>query len=252
MHRGCFWLIAVLLVSSLFAGCSNKEKSGATSLQSGFQKLRTKDVKGAESDFKQHVENSSSPVLALAPICAAYIETKEGRAGYEFLKQYEAKIEKMNDLDKGEYYRMLGDLAMAVKPHEVEKAIEAYDKAIKADERNPLILNNYAFALAEADRNLEKAYDMANRAVAINSAEGAFRDTLGWVYYKRGDYQNAVKELKMAVDTSVDNADLRYHLAAAYAKTGKIQDAKVELEKALALDKNHAESQALHAELQGK
>jgi Flp pilus assembly protein TadD len=71
------------------------------------------------------------------------------------------------------------------------------------------------------------------------------------VLYKLGRYEEALRELRIAVQTAPDTADLRYHLAAVYAKLGKKDDALVELEKALALQPGHEASLKLRKELTG-
>jgi Flp pilus assembly protein TadD len=65
-----------------------------------------------------------------------------------------------------------------------------------------------------------------------------------------GRYEEALKDIRIAVDIAPTTAELRYHLAAIYAKLGRRQDALVELEKALALDPQHAPSRQLLNELQ--
>jgi len=113
-------------------------------------------------------------------------------------------------------------------------------------------MNDYAYALAEDGRELEKALRLVRRAIAIKSNVGAYHDTHGWVLYKLGRYDEALRELRLAVQTAPDTPDLRYHLAAVYAKLGRKDDALVELEKALALKPGHEPSLQLRKELLGE
>ncbi|GBC91272.1 hypothetical protein HRbin14_02036 [bacterium HR14] len=64
-----------------------------------------------------------------------------------------------------------------------------------------------------------------------------------------GRYEDALKEIRYAIQIAPDTAELRYHAAAIYAKAGLIDDALVELEKALALQPGHEPSRKLRQEL---
>jgi tetratricopeptide (TPR) repeat protein len=61
-------------------------------------------------------------------------------------------------------------------------------------------------------------------------------DTLGWVYYNKGLYGNAIGEFNDSIAKLPDNATIRYHLGLAYYKKGENDKAKAALEKALSLD----------------
>jgi tetratricopeptide (TPR) repeat protein len=63
-------------------------------------------------------------------------------------------------------------------------------------------------------------------------------DTLGWVYYKKGLYDNAIAEFTDCLEKMPDNPTVIYHLGMAYYKKGELQNARAELTKALQLDEN--------------
>jgi Tfp pilus assembly protein PilF len=66
-----------------------------------------------------------------------------------------------------------------------------------------------------------------------SSPQPAFRDTLGWVYYKTGETDKAVSILKDVVKQAPNVSVFRYHLGMAYHKQGNLTDAKIQLAKAL-------------------
>ena len=66
----------------------------------------------------------------------------------------------------------------------------------------------------------------------------AVMDTLGWIYYLKGSYLNAIAELQDSVELASDNALINYHLGMAYYKNNQANDARVSLQKALELDPN--------------
>jgi tetratricopeptide (TPR) repeat protein len=77
-------------------------------------------------------------------------------------------------------------------------------------------------------------------------------DTLGWVYYKKGLYDSAIREFGDSLEKMPDNATLHYHLGLAYIKKEKEDLAKAQLEKALQLNpkfEGAEEAQKLLSEL---
>ncbi len=77
--------------------------------------------------------------------------------------------------------------------------------------------------------------NLAQKAASIDFKNANVKDTLGWIYYLRGDYKKALKNLLGAVEVIDKHPSIRYHLGATYQKLGRSKEAKAELEKALAL-----------------
>jgi tetratricopeptide (TPR) repeat protein len=87
----------------------------------------------------------------------------------------------------------------------------AYADAIAVDGEHDLALNNYAYSLASRGLRLDKALDMAQRAVDIDASNAAYLDTLGWVYYQLEDYESAATWLQRAIDTGKASATVYEH-----------------------------------------
>ncbi len=77
-----------------------------------------------------------------------------------------------------------------------DDAYRVYETALKVDANNSLILNNYAYSLSERGLDLQKALKMAQMAVKLDPKNSAYLDTIGWVYFKLGDYGNAESYVK--------------------------------------------------------
>jgi tetratricopeptide (TPR) repeat protein len=97
-------------------------------------------------------------------------------------------------------------------------AIEQYRAIINRDPRNLAALNNLACALT-AD-NPDEALKYAQSAVEVAPEEPAAQDTLGWIYYRKGIYREAVTYLKRAVDKQA-TPPRQYHLGMAYSMVGE-------------------------------
>lgn len=182
-------------------------------------------------------------------VLLAYQNTGQQEAGYDFLMQLGPQIKTLRKRDQARFYQLLGDLVVN-DPKLTDKALAAYETSYQLNPNEPLLLNNYGYTLADRDRDLKKALQLVTRAVDIQPDSGIYRDSLGWVYYKLGQYERACSELKSAVELEPRNAEIRYHLAAAFYKLHSILEAKVELEKALALDPGFKPAKQLLTKIQ--
>lgn len=127
-----------------------------------------------------------------------------------------------------------------------DDAYRVYETALKIDGKNSLILNNYAYSLSEREIDLQKALKMAQLAVQLDPKNSAYLDTIGWVYFKLGDYENAEAYVKEALSIRTQPGDgspatLEEHLGDIYAKKGDMKKAVEYWEKALGHNPQSAE-----------
>ena len=86
--------------------------------------------------------------------------------------------------------------------HEVgdeEKAFDAYERTLRNDPNNVLVLNNYAYFLAVKNQDLDKALEMSTKAIAAEPDNPTYLDTHAWVLYMKGEYKEAEKHMKKAL-----------------------------------------------------
>ena len=91
----------------------------------------------------------------------------------------------------------LGDLYHAVG--EVEKAFEAYDRVLRFDPNNAMVLNNYAYYLSLRKERLDEAKAMAQHAVELNPDNAIYIDTYAWVLYQKAEYAEAETQMSRAI-----------------------------------------------------
>ena len=106
-----------------------------------------------------------------------------------------------------------------------DKTIEHMKKAIELDPKNAAALNYLGYTYAEMGIYLDEAEELIVRALKLESNDGFYIDSLGWVYYQKGDYSKAVEQLERAVGLVIDDPTIIEHLGDAYAKLGKLQQA---------------------------
>ena len=100
---------------------------------------------------------------------------------------------------------------------------------------DPSASNDLGYLWAERGVHLGRAWRLIRVAIADEPDNKAYRDSLGWVYYQRGQYREAVVELeKAAADKKPDGVVLD-HLGDAYLKVGQPEKAKDAWRKAVKL-----------------
>ena len=114
-----------------------------------------------------------------------------------------------NDKMLAQFYSYLGDTYFQLKDH--EKSDEAYEKVLKIEPDNVLVLNNYAYYLSLRGVNLEKAEQMAKRAVELEPANSSYLDTYGWVLFKLGRYKEAEEWIDKALQGGEESAVVIEH-----------------------------------------
>ena len=106
-------------------------------------------------------------------------------------------------------------------------AKQSYQVVTKNIPDDAAALNNYANLLHQL--NDPGAQEMAERAVKLNPQNAAYADTLGWIHFKNGQFEPALRYLREARLRSPESAEIRFHLAAVLAKVGRKDEAIEEL-----------------------
>ncbi|MEX0736106.1 MAG: tetratricopeptide repeat protein, partial [Bacteroidota bacterium] len=95
-----------------------------------------------------------------------------------------------------------------------------YEKALKVDPAYHLVLNNYSYSLSERGLQLERALIMAQEAVRQEPENASYLDTIGWVYYRLGNYPEAEAYIAKAIATGQASSAVHEHMGDIYFKMG--------------------------------
>lgn len=155
------------------------------------------------------------------------------------LKEYDEALKYLNKALNlnGNDIQILGMTALIYdSKEEFEKSDSLYTLAMKIDPENILILNNFAYSLSERGIRLEEALNWSKKAVEKEPENSSYLDTLGWIYFKLSNYENAKFYIEKAIDYDKNNATLLDHLGDVYFKLGNHEKAKELWNKALELD----------------
>jgi Tfp pilus assembly protein PilF len=96
-------------------------------------------------------------------------------------------------------------------------------------------LNALSYLYAELGENLDSALSLVRKALQIDPSNGAYLDTLGWIYFKKGDFENAIRYLENA-SVVIEDAEIFEHLGDVYFKTGSADQALKNWKKSLEID----------------
>lgn len=152
---------------------------------------------------------------------AAYsLEQSKRLAGNQELRKY-------SNMYLGDVYNELEDY---------KKSEAAYEAVLKADPTNDYVLNNYSYFLALRGEKLEYAKKLSTRLLELNPENPNYLDTHAWVLFKMGDYKQASKLLKKAVEQNNGSGVIVEHYGDALFKLGQVDEAVKQWMKAKGMD----------------
>ena len=183
----------------------------------------------AETSFKNAVAVDEKGTLGAAALGQFYIAA--GR-----LKEAEEAVR--SGLDRDPTSQALRFLLASILEGDgnYEAAIAEYETLFAADPESTVVANNLASLLSErrgTPEALDKAYEIALRF--RNTEIPQYLDTLGWIYYLRGEYPDALSLLKIAGEKLPNVGMVQYHLGMALKEVGQKALAVASLEKAVSL-----------------
>jgi tetratricopeptide (TPR) repeat protein len=99
-------------------------------------------------------------------------------------------------------------------------------KALELQPEQPHVLNYLGYSWIDQGINLDEGMKMIKRAVEQRPDDGYIVDSLGWAYYRIGNYEDAVKNLERAIDLKPEDPTINDHLGDAYWRIGRTLEAK--------------------------
>lgn len=97
-------------------------------------------------------------------------------------------------------------------------------------------MNYLAYMWAEKGQRLDEALTWSQKSLELEPDSPAFLDTLGWIYYMRGDYERALKQIQKAANLLPEDPTIVEHLGDIMSKQGKADRAVLYWERAFLLD----------------
>jgi tetratricopeptide (TPR) repeat protein len=119
---------------------------------------------------------------------------------------------------------------------EFDKSVQAFELLLASDSTHAQTLNYLGYMLADHNIRLDESLHMIQRAVAMDSTNGAYLDSYAWVLYRLDRYNDALAQIEKAVALMPDDPTVREHLGDIYFALGQKDNAHQAWERALALD----------------
>ena len=126
--------------------------------------------------------------------------------------------------------------ARGIAEHEADqwpRAQEDFEHALSLNPDQPDVLNYLGYSWVEKGVNLERAQQMIEKALAQRPTSGFMVDSLGWLFFRIGQYDKAVAEMERAIELTPDDATINSHLGDTLAAVGRTEEARYEWMRAL-------------------
>jgi tetratricopeptide (TPR) repeat protein len=111
------------------------------------------------------------------------------------------------------------------RSHQWPAAETDMKKALSLYPDQPLVLNYLGYSWVDQGVHMDEGMDMIRRAVEQRPDDGYIVDSLGWAYYRIGNYDEAVKNLERAVELKPEDPTINDHLGDAYWRIGRTLEA---------------------------
>jgi Flp pilus assembly protein TadD len=99
-------------------------------------------------------------------------------------------------------------------------------KALEMQPNSPEVLNYLGYSWVNRGTHIQEGLKLIEKALTLQPDEGAYVDSLGWAYYRLGDYKKAVGLLERAATLDAGDAEINDHLGDAYWRAGRHDEAR--------------------------
>jgi tetratricopeptide (TPR) repeat protein len=142
--------------------------------------------------------------MALAYI---YVVTKRTK-----MAEFELRRLAHNGFESAQLYTTLAYASWAQKHY--KQAVDYYEKALDLDGNNATALNGLGFILVDTDMDLLRGLRCCKKAVDLKPQNPAYLDSLGWAYFKNGEFLEARTWLRRAMDAAPEKKEIKEHFQA--------------------------------------
>ncbi len=149
---------------------------------------------------------------------------------------YGRAIRRVGEL-RERHWTLLYSRAIAYeRSNQWSKAEPDFLRALDLKPEQPLVLNYLGYSWIDRGERLESAREMVEKAVEQRPTDGYIVDSLGWAFYRLGEFDDAVEHLERAVGLRPEDPVINDHLGDALWRVGREREATFQWRRALALE----------------
>lgn len=172
----------------------------------------------------------AEPLISLGDIL-------RGRERFEeAVHAYDDAIARIKKLERRHWTLLYARGIVLERSKQWKRAEADFLQALKFEPEQPYVLNYLGYSWVEQGINLDRARNMIKKAASLRPNDGYIVDSLGWVHYRLGEYQDAVRELERAVELRPEDPVINDHLGDAYWRVGRHAEARFQWRRALGLE----------------
>ena len=146
---------------------------------------------------------------------------------------YNTAISRLKTVEERHWPIYFGRGIVLERTKQWPKAEADMKKALELSPEQPYVLNYLGYSWIDQGLNLDEGMKMLMRATELRPDDGAISDSVGWAYYRLGQFDAAVEWLERASEQKGDDATIVEHLGDAYWHVGRHREARFQWERAL-------------------
>ncbi len=171
--------------------------------------------------------DQAEPLLALGNVLRGRERFKEA------ITAYDGALQRIGD-PQSRHWTLFYSRGVARERSGDWKEAEAdLEQALHLQPEQPSVLNYLGYSWIDRGVKLDAALKMIARAVQLRPNDGYIVDSLGWAYYRLGDFPNAATYLERAIELKPEDPTINDHLGDAYWQTGRQVEARFQWNRAL-------------------
>ena len=146
---------------------------------------------------------------------------------------YNVAVQRLQKVEERHWVVFFGRGIVLERTKQWLKAEADMKKALELSPDQPYLLNYLGYSWVDQGQNLEAGMKMLKRATELRPDDGAISDSVGWAYYRTGQFDKAVEWLEKASEQKGDDATIVEHLGDTYWQVGRRREARFQWERAL-------------------